>query len=50
MGLQRHEQNTAFAWRDATDHISAVSNRLFRMERPGFTGHALRDDFGVFVN
>ena len=41
---------SAFTRRDAADALCAISDGLLRMERPGFTRHPLRNDFGVFVD
>jgi hypothetical protein len=38
------------ARRNPAHHLRAVCQRRLGMEGPGFAGHALGDDFGVFVN
>jgi hypothetical protein len=40
----------AFAGRHAADHLGAVSDRRFRMERAVLAGEALADDLGVLVD
>ena len=40
----------AFTWRYAANHLSAVSDRLFRVECTLATGKALADNLGVFIN
>ncbi len=39
----------ALAGGHARDHLRAIGERLLGVERAGITGHALRDDLGVFV-
>src|SRR5665213_243091 len=40
----------AFAGRGAADHLGAVLDGLFGMERAVLTGEALADDLGVFID
>ena len=41
---------TAFARRDAGNHLGAIGERLFGVEGAGGTGHPLGDDLGVLVH
>ncbi|CSC27209.1 Uncharacterised protein [Vibrio cholerae] len=43
-------RGTAFTWRYTTNHLCAISNRLFRMESTLTTRETLTNDFSVFID